>query len=87
MLSGLKFYFALVLALITAQIVIAGERAVDFQRALKAYEKEREPSQTKNELEKKEMVNPEIEVSLKEKEEKKEPKVAYSSISKTNFST
>lgn len=69
MLSSFKFYIALILTLITAQIVIAGERAVDFQRALKQYQKEREPSQTKNELEKKEVRNPEIEISLKEDSE------------------
>lgn len=69
MLSSFKFYIALILTLITAQIVIAGERAVDFQRALKQYQKEREPSQTKNELEKKEVHNPEIEISLKEDSE------------------
>lgn len=72
MLSKFKFYAALILGLITAQIVIAGERVVDFQRALNSFHKEREPSQTKNELEKKEMVNPEIEISLKDKKEAKE---------------
>lgn len=43
MLSGFKFYLLLVFVLIGAHVVVAGEKVVDFQRALNDFRKDRKP--------------------------------------------
>lgn len=72
MLFGFKMYAVLLLTLIGAQIVVAGETVVDFQRALSAYEKERTPSQTEPEEVKSEFKNPPIEVKVGDEEQEKQ---------------
>ncbi len=67
--KGLKIYLAMLLVLIGAQIVVAGENVVDFHRALDAYEQQREPNQAEPEEVKEEMKNPEIEVKVDKDED------------------
>lgn len=74
MKSGFKFYFLLVFILVGAQIVVAGENVVDFQRALEEYHKERSPNQAQEEgiqtELKKSFRNPVIEVKVSGSEQK-----------------
>ena len=75
MRSGFKMYMALIFLLIGAQIVVAGENMVDFQRALRDYQQERNPSQTETEVEvETKFKNPEIEVNLGKDKKEKEKK-------------
>lgn len=69
MYKMMKVYLALVLVLISAQFVIAGERVVEFQRELDRFHKEREPSQMEVKEQKLEFKNPAIEVKVEDKEE------------------
>lgn len=75
MFAGFKIYVGLLFVLIGFQFVVAGENMVDFQRELKAYQKDRKPGQSEpEEVKKTQLKNPPIEISLKKEEEKEATK-------------